>query len=204
MTQPISSETIGLISEALAKAQGSIQNAVKDSNNPFFKSKYADLASVTEVCKEPLSKNCLSFSSSVVHQDGKATLIGTISHVSGEWFRTYIPLILEKMDMQKLGAAITYARRFAMMSLCNVSTDDDDGESIVNRSPKAESTQKHDMISEDQSKWLKDLMNQIKDKKFLEDKAYKMKVPSLLVIDKSHFNSIKDCLNRKIEEEKNV
>ena len=56
----IQSETIGKLSEALAKAQGAMQNAVKDSSNPFFKSTYADLASVWDACRKPLSDNGLA------------------------------------------------------------------------------------------------------------------------------------------------
>lgn len=130
----INSPTIGQISEALAKAQGMIGNALKDSANPFFKSKYADLSAITEVSKKPLSDNNLMFSCSVVPDNGMYYLVATLSHVSGEWLRSYMPLIVEKPDMQKLGAAISYSRRYALSSLCHIATEDDDGESLVDRS----------------------------------------------------------------------
>ena len=54
------SETIGKLAAALAKAQAEIRGAKKDADNPFFKSTYADLASVWDACREPLSKNELA------------------------------------------------------------------------------------------------------------------------------------------------
>jgi len=94
------------------------------------------VASVTDVAKKPLTdKTNLSFSSSCVTIEGQNYLIGTLSHSSGEWIRTFIPLIADKMDMQKMGSAISYARRYALSSLCHIATEDDDGESTVNRVP---------------------------------------------------------------------
>ena len=78
MNFEISSPTIGKITEALSKAQGKIENAVKDSRNPFFKSSYADLSSVMAVTKEPLSSNGLSFTSSIVQDSGTNFLVCTL------------------------------------------------------------------------------------------------------------------------------
>ncbi len=128
MEYKIASESTALIAEALSKAQGNIGNALKDSNNPFFKSKYADLNSIWSACQKPLTQNGLAFTSSVVTEDGRYTLVATLMHLSGEWVRTFIPLILTKQDMQGLMAATTYGRRSALAALCNVSTEDDDGE----------------------------------------------------------------------------
>src|SRR3972149_5942258 len=54
------SETIGKLAEALSKAQGELKGATKDSSNPYFKSRYADLSSVWEACRIPLSTNGLA------------------------------------------------------------------------------------------------------------------------------------------------
>lgn len=134
----ISSDEIGKITEALSKAQGQMEGAIKDSTNPHRKSKYADISSVLEALKKPLSDNGLSISCSIVIESGVNILIGTLSHVTGEWFRTYIPLISPQNDMQGLGASITYARRYAISALCGVSQVDDDGESIREEEKKPE------------------------------------------------------------------
>ena len=56
------SENINELATALAKAQGEMKNAGKTSDNPFFKSKYADLAEILNAVREPLSKYGLSIS----------------------------------------------------------------------------------------------------------------------------------------------
>src|SRR5665213_2598353 len=129
----ISSDTIGSISEALAKAQGSMGMALKDSSNPFFKSKYADLASVQGACQKPLSENNLSFTFSLTIVDGVNIVVGTLSHVSGEWFRSYMPVVTQKLDMQSIGSGISYARRYVLSALCGVAVCDDDGEATMDR-----------------------------------------------------------------------
>ena len=55
----LQSESIKELATALAKAQGELKHASKDSVNPHFRSKYADLASVWEACREALSTNLL-------------------------------------------------------------------------------------------------------------------------------------------------
>jgi hypothetical protein len=147
----ISSDTIGAISEALAKAQGSMGKAIKDSLNPHFRSKYADLASIMDASQKPLSENHLSFSSSITIVDGLNILVGTLSHSSGEWMRSYIPLVMMKQDMQGMGAAISYARRFALAALCGVAVSDDDAESVVNHN---EEPKQEPRISDAQLKYL--------------------------------------------------
>jgi hypothetical protein len=123
-----SSDSIGQISSALAKAQLHIGNASKDAKNPFFKSKYADLASVREACRKPLSENGLALTGSVICENGLWMYVGKLSHAeSGEWFQTYVPLLMAKNDMQSFGSAQTYAERYAIKSLCAIATEDDDG-----------------------------------------------------------------------------
>jgi len=58
------SSDITALAVALAKAQAQVKGAQKTEDNPFFKSKYADLASVWEACREPLTTNGLSVCSS--------------------------------------------------------------------------------------------------------------------------------------------
>lgn len=122
--------TIGKLAEALAKAQAEMDCAKKDSINPHFKSKYADIASVIDAIKEPLSKHGLSY---VQYIDQTATggiaLITKLMHMSGEWISGCLPLILSKNDMQGLGSALTYARRYSLSAIVGIAQDDDDGNS---------------------------------------------------------------------------
>ena len=129
------SATIGKLAEALAKAQGALKIAAKDAANPFFKSKYADLASVWEACRDALSKNGLSVAQ---HTDGATVetmvMFTTLMHASGEWLTGSYPIKPVKMDPQGIGAAITYARRYSLAAMVGVVSDeDDDAEASVGR-----------------------------------------------------------------------
>ena len=126
----IQSETIGKLSEALAKAQGAMQNAVKDSSNPFFKSTYADLASVWDACRKPLSDNGLAIiqTADFVHEHPDMIFVDTtLCHSSGEWIKGRLAVKPVKSDPQSVGSAITYLRRYSLQSMVGIAPEDDDG-----------------------------------------------------------------------------
>lgn len=129
---------IGKLAEALSKAQGQIKGAVKDSSNPAFKgSRYADLASVWEACRKPLADNGLSVVQFTqvrrATEDGHTvtTLVTRLQHSSGESVEGETPLLMGKQDMQALGSAITYARRYGLAAIVGVAPEDDDGNGAV-------------------------------------------------------------------------
>lgn len=134
------SESIKNISLALNKAQTSIGAAKKDSSNPFFKSKYADLGSIMEVCKEELNKNGISVLQPVGYQvldNGQTVqyLETILLHESGEFISESMPITVSKQnDPQAQGSAISYARRYSLQSMLFIPAEDDDGESAVTRS----------------------------------------------------------------------
>jgi hypothetical protein len=113
------------IYKALSKAQSKMKGAVKDSTNPHFRSRYADLESVIDAIKAPFAECGLSYFQ-CVSEDG-LRLITTIAHESGETISGSVPLIIGKQDMQGVGSAITYARRYGLAALAGVSQTDDDG-----------------------------------------------------------------------------
>ncbi len=120
------SDTVNELFSALAKAQGLIQNALKDSQNPFFKSSYANLASVWEACRKPLSDNGLSVSQTTCKTEHGLFLITILGHSSGQWMRSEMPIILVKNDPQSLGSMLTYLRRYSLSAIVGVAPDDDD------------------------------------------------------------------------------
>lgn len=122
------SEQIEKISLALCKAQSQIQGAIKDSKNPYFNSSYADLASVWEAIRKPLTDNELSVVQIVDEKEGNIFLITQLNHSSGQWFTSRMPLIFgAKKDMQALGSALTYSRRYSLAAIMGVPQVDDDG-----------------------------------------------------------------------------
>jgi hypothetical protein len=124
------SETIGKLAEALCKAQAVIEGAKKDSSNPFFRSKYADLASVWDACRKPLTDNGLSIVQSPVFVPEHPDMIGLdtrLCHSSGEWLEGRIVMKPVKSDPQSYGSCLTYLRRYSLQSLVSVCPEDDDG-----------------------------------------------------------------------------
>lgn len=123
------SENISEICKAMNLAQPAIKAAIKDSNNPFFKSKYADLQNVWDACKEAIHSHGLAVMQLPSHVDGEPALETILTHSSGQWISGVYPLNPTKKDPQGVGAAITYARRYALAALIGVVYDeDDDGE----------------------------------------------------------------------------
>ena len=121
------STSIGALAAALAKAQSNIKGALKDSSNPFFKSKYADLSSVWEACREPLTKQELSVIQTVSGDSTNIIVTTMLVHSSGEWVKDSLTMAPVKQDPQGAGSAITYARRYALAAIAGVAPEDDDG-----------------------------------------------------------------------------
>ncbi len=136
--QEMMSPQINELASALAKAQGEIHAAEKNAENDHFRNSYADLAAVWSACREPLSRNGLSVVQAVLLLGGDYYLITTLMHSSGQWQRGSMPLLLVKKDMQGLGSAVTYARRYSLSAMVGVAQADDDGEGSVNRKEKPE------------------------------------------------------------------
>lgn len=136
------SEQINELMTALAKAQGQMRAAVKDSNNPHFKSRYADLASVWDACREPLSNNGLAVTQTVQSDGDKQMLITMLGHASGQWIRSNITLPIQKPGPQELGSCLSYCRRYGLAAMVGVFQDDDDGERAEQPNRRAPEHQK--------------------------------------------------------------
>jgi hypothetical protein len=127
------SESIADLAAALSKAQASITGALKDSANPFFKSKYADLASCWDACRKPLTDNGLAVIQTIEAGEGRAVLVTTLAHSGGEWIKSYCPILTKDDSPQALGSAITYARRYALAAMVGLAQIDDDAEAAQGR-----------------------------------------------------------------------
>jgi len=125
------SESITNLATALAMAQMNIKGAIKDSANPFFKSKYADLSSVVEAIKPAFGQCGLSYIQRIEPSDKDEVRVETIlMHASGEWLSCgVLNLPVSKADAQGYGSALTYARRYSLAAACGVGVapEDDDG-----------------------------------------------------------------------------
>jgi hypothetical protein len=121
------SESIAMLAAALHKAQGKIKAALKDSTNPHFRSKYADLSSVVDAVKSPLLECGISFLQGVQDAEGGVAVETMLLHTSGEWISSTLRIPAVKQDAQGYGSAITYGRRYGLQAMCGVPAEDDDG-----------------------------------------------------------------------------
>lgn len=127
------SDSIKQIAEALVSAQKEIKFAVKDSTNPHFKSKYANINSVIDAVKAPLNNNNIAILQSLSpSDDGKLHLTTRLIHSSGEWIEDTAVCPLQKQDAQGLGSAVSYIRRYSLSAFLSLYSDtDDDGQSAA-------------------------------------------------------------------------
>ncbi len=113
---------------AMAKAFPEIEGATKDSNNPHFKTKYADLGAVVDAIKPALSANGLWFRQAFHDAQGGVAVETLICHASGEELSCGVLFVpASKQDAQGYGSAITYARRYSLQTAFGVAPEDDDG-----------------------------------------------------------------------------
>lgn len=115
------------LAAALAKAQATMAGAKKDAANPHFKSRYADLASVWDAIREPLTTNGLSVVQLLRSVQGGVEVETVLLHTSGESIGAVFGVPVTKADPQGYGSAATYARRYSLMALVGVAPEDDDG-----------------------------------------------------------------------------
>lgn len=121
---------------AISKLQSEMKSALKDSSNPFFKSKYADLEACWDAAREPLAKNGLSVIQTQDHENGNDFLVTTLAHHSGQWIKGRLRIVPVKQDPQAMGSAITYARRYSLAAILGLTQTDDDGEAAMGRANK--------------------------------------------------------------------
>lgn len=124
------------IEAALAAAQAEMGPAIKDTQNPHLKSKYADLASVMAACMPALSKHGIAVIQPPYDDDSGRYVKTIMMHgPSSGRLECRVPLIVQKNDMQGYGSAVTYARRYGLMAMAGIAPDDDDGAAAVLAKP---------------------------------------------------------------------
>lgn len=120
---------------ALNKFQSELVTVNKNSNNPFYNSKYADLAEIQKVTQPILTKHGLSVIQLPDNVDGKPALTTIVMHTSGQHQKGTIPLPPAKDDPQGVGSAITYMRRYSYAAALQIVIDEDDDANRASRPP---------------------------------------------------------------------
>lgn len=164
------SENLSDLTAALAKAQGELSAALKTSDNPFYQSKYADLATVWECWQKVGPKNGLAITQVIRAADGGLVLDTVLLHVSGQRVVSTIPIRpmrqtkdkgwVESPDPQSMGSAITYSRRQALQAISGIVADlDDDAEGAVSEGKKTRPTQAISVTAMED--WIAGFLNQL-------------------------------------------
>ena len=111
----------------LIAAQGACDPVLKDATNPHFRSKYASLSSCVDACKEAFHRHNFALLQSNGHDEYGQFVQTTLLHTTGAQWGSVVYLVLSKQDMQGLGSAITYARRYGLLGMVGLAPEDDDG-----------------------------------------------------------------------------
>lgn len=114
------------IYSALATFRDKVSAVKKDAENPFYKSKYADLPSILEVIKEPLKESGLSVTHHCKNVDGSFSVVTTLAFwATKETIDSEFPVFWTKP--QEIGSSMSYARRYNLLALLDIPVADDDG-----------------------------------------------------------------------------
>lgn len=150
------------LAAALALAQAEIDSAPKTEKNPFFKSTYADLATVRQAIREAFGKHGLSVIQIPHTSDDRVMVTTILMHKSGQFVEGTLALKPVKGDPQAIGSAITYARRYSLMAFAGVAPDDDDGNDASGK--QQEATKNRSPVKPKQEPTHKEVINKLKAK----------------------------------------
>ena len=125
------------LAQAMAAAFAEIEGATKAANNPHFKTKYADLTSVIEAIKPALVSHNLFFTQNPRPHENGVEIETVLHHANGDCLSLgslFVPA--DRNNAQGFGSALTYARRYALVTAFGVPVEDDDGNAAAKAPPK--------------------------------------------------------------------
>lgn len=178
------------IAPAFHDAQKEIETRIErnaEANGGSFSYEYTTLDKLIDHVKSVLSEHDLSFAQSTETINGQAHLVTTVMHNSGQWLRSETPLLVSDNDMQGLGSAITYARRYGLSSLLGVASEQDDDGASASRSSKKKGSGGGGQISDKQKGFLEGLC---KDKVYPEQDLYDAAAIKQYLLNKAEVESI--------------
>ena len=196
---PEMSEKFDVVLSKLMKAKQKIGSVKKDSKNPFHKSNYASLNAYIDASEEHLLENGLILIQAGNGSFSNPMIVATLTHPeSGQWIKSYLPILNPKQDSQGLGAAVTYMRRYSIATLLGLVAEDDDGETAVGRgrhdSNKKRPEEKPEESPEDSAELLRVLLERF-------EKEDRYLVMEYIQVVRSHFGwSQSECVKKFLED----
>jgi hypothetical protein len=164
---------------ALAKAQREMSGASKDSLNPHYKNKYADLAAVWDACREPLGKHGIAVIQPPCASGPNVTVTTMLCHESGEYIESDLTMTAQQNTPQGIGSCITYARRYALQSMVGIAPEDDDGNAASQTPNSRPQAAQRPSVPEGFTDWLTDLEATADEGTAALEKAWKGSQPYL-------------------------
>lgn len=194
---PQMSEKTDIVLDKLMKAKQQIGTVKKDSKNPFHKSNYASLNAYIDASEEHLIQNGLILVQAGNGSFSEPIIVATLMHPeSGQWLKSYLPILNPKQDSQGLGASVTYMRRYSIATLLGLVSEDDDGETASGRG-KYDQQKKKALPVESPEKEDERLTKLLQ----IFDKEDWFLVMEYLKIVSEHFSwSQAECVNRFLED----
>ena len=153
----LKSESITALAKAIALSQLHVENALKSSTNPHFKSKYADLAEILNTVRPVFSANSIAIVQTPTFESGVASVETMLCHESGEFISSVCSSPVSKQDAQGIGSAITYLRRYSLAAMCGIAQEDDDGQNAVAQPQQRQAQPERKLSSTEREMGVKDM-----------------------------------------------
>lgn len=125
------SDEIAGLAGALITFQSQMPLITKNAVNPFYHSKYADLNSIWDTIRKPLTDNGLAVCQTLSSRENDTLLETILLHKGGQWISGALRLNPQKDDPQGIGSALTYARRYGLCAILGIAADEDDDAEIA-------------------------------------------------------------------------
>ena len=126
--------------KALIKAQSEMDHVKKDSTNPHFKNRYASLEAVIDATSKVFQANGFAVMQPCGRDELGVYVETKLLHSTEQAFSSKVYLVLDKQNMQGLGSAITYARRYGLLGMACLAPEDDDGNMAAKQSSDVQVT----------------------------------------------------------------
>lgn len=198
---PEMSEKNDIVLSKLMTAKQQIGTVKKDSKNPFHKSNYASLNAYIDASEEHLIENGLILVQAGNGSFSEPIIVATLIHPeSGQWLKSYLPILNPKSDSQGLGASVTYMRRYSIATLLGLVSEDDDGETAVGRGKYDQQKKKAAPVEkpEEQKQNSDENLRKILD---MFDKEDQFLVMEYMKVVSKHFEWTQDeCVKKFIED----
>jgi len=117
------------LKQKIANIKNEIGVMSKDKSNPFFKSKYFDINQILEHLKPLEEKHKISFTQPLTNVNGVGAIMLRVIDLESSDTEEYITTLPVNIDPQKMGATITYYRRYCFVSYLGIQAEDDDANS---------------------------------------------------------------------------